>query len=217
MGGTRIDLSDVTALAAYSRLAQGMAKLGAIATKQLNESVTGNSLRVLKVRKSDTGFVPNWFFGSVMTPQGQVTTKSPFVVWAGVLAEDTYELAPQTQGLPELNVGLGVWRLKDALGAEELGIIEALLATLNSTDQTSGWHYKIVNRDKYGPCLLITRSITLIDVHRLANGQDWDDIAADIFNQWSKALLRALQHTTNDGKSNFEQAFYEMTQEAEPV
>jgi hypothetical protein len=52
-----------------------------------------------------------------------------------------------------------------------------------------------------------------MDVHHLARGGDWDDIASDFFYQRCEAMLTILTSLTGDGMTTMEKALHAITGE----
>ncbi|WP_258195340.1 PD-(D/E)XK nuclease family protein [Pseudomonas japonica] len=216
MSGTRVDLADIVAQPAYDRLQEGMKNLGAIGTKALSESLRSATVApdLLKFRKPSGDLSPPKFFGGVMTPIGGTINESAMVLWCGVIARSAFGLAPIHTGLPELIVGLGIWKYEGDIEPEQ----EVLLRRFeNEPVEQPGlpdWHVTIHKRDNYGPYVFINSRLSLMDVHQLAQGRDWDDIASDFFHQRTEAMLTILTTPLAEGASTMEQALYAITGEA---
>ena len=216
MSGTRIELADIVSQPAYDRLREGMSKLGVRGTKALGESLqtlSGGGLGVLRVRRPGGDLAPPQFFGGVMTADGGKTGDSSFVLWCGVTARAAYELGPRHSGLPELTVGLGIWRYEGALEPEHEALLDRLVIDLNQKTGSSAWQCEVYNRDHNGPCVLVNTRATLMEVHQWAEGGDWDDLASDFYAQRSKVLLEALAQSSDTGATTLDRALYCITGE----
>jgi hypothetical protein len=216
MSGIRIELADIVAQPAYDRLHNAMSKLGAIGSRSLGEVLQSqklNALAALQLRSSGGELAPPRYFGGLMTNDGAKATSSPFALWCGVLAKCAYQLEPQSEGLPELTVGLGIWRWEAALEPEEESLLSDFLCILSQSTAPSLWKYQVIDRDRNGPCILISTSCTLIALHQLAQGRDWDDLANDFYTRHVAALLEALVKPSGMKKMSFEKALREITRE----
>jgi hypothetical protein len=216
MNGTRLELGDIVAQPAYDRLFSAMTALGATGSRALGEILrTGAAatLSILRARAAGGELAPPRFFGGLMTNEGARASDSPFAVWCGVLAKTAYQLEPQNAGLPELSVGLGIWRWEGPLEPAHVELLAGLIRTLEQKTAPSVWRYQLVNRDRYGPNVLISTNCTLIEVHQLSQGGDWDDLANDFYIRHVGALLEALAQPVGPAKVSLESALYEITGE----
>jgi hypothetical protein len=175
MSGIRIELADIVAQPAYDRLHDAMSKLGTIGSRALAEVLQSQRIAapaILQMRSSGGELTPPRYFGGLMTNDGAKATISSFALWCGVLAKSAYLLEPQSEGLPELTVGLGIWRWEAALEPEEESLLSDFLRILSQSTAPSLWKYQVIDRDRNGPCILISTSCTLIALHQLAQGRD---------------------------------------------
>ena len=214
MGGTRIELADIVAQPAYDRLREGMSKLGAIGTKALGESLRAipvDSLDVLRVGRPGGELAPPRFFGGVMTANGETTANSSFVLLCGVIARAAYEFEPRHSDLPELAIGLAIWRYAGALENQQKSLLDKLINDLNQTAESLAWQCEVYERDGYGPCVLVNTRASLMDMYQMAKGEDWDDLVDEFFSQGSKALLEALTLPSDAPATTLVRALYDFT------
>ncbi|SDU19549.1 hypothetical protein SAMN04490197_3713 [Pseudomonas orientalis] len=216
MSGTRIDLADIVALPAFDRLQEGMRKLGAVGLKSLSESLksAGDAVPAeLQFRKPTGPLSPPAFFGGSLTPAARATTDSNLVLLCGVIARPAYELMPAHTGLPDLIVGIGIWKYAGCLEPEQQALLEEFVRSLSDQLGSPNWHLTVHERDSYGPVIEVSSRLSLMDVHYLAKGGDWDDIASDFFHQRCEAMLTILASVTGDGMATMEKALHAITGE----
>ncbi len=193
MQGTRIQLSDIIALPAYERLQEGLYGLGSIAQNQLSAGVTNNAWWHLRVPNGNAfgSFVAPYFHGWIMTPAGKKTNDSKIVLWAGVLSGEAYELEPVCSGIPDLSVGIAFWSQVKFDSPDFRSHLEVLQQKLNQS--TPGMQWKVEWKpETHSPengfgCL--RADLSLIDLHRIAGEDFWDDSAAEFFKRALEGLL----------------------------
>lgn len=109
------------------------------------------------------------------------------------------------EGLPELNIGVGVWG--DSI--DFVGPDEALMSQLEQSipSGTDGqWAWRVDNQASYGaPIYIFSTRFTFIDMFSVANGKDWDETAEMFFKARSQELLEALSSPRiSDGEAFIE-------------
>lgn len=198
MSGTRIDLDDIIALPAYERLTSGLKKLGEIASRTLQEEIRLVETSVLSEPHGGTSgdFGSPNFFGRIMTDDGKKAHDSMFVLWCGVISSPMYGvIRPDTNGIPDISAGMGVWASKSKMVSENgQNIIDGLVTDLNKLSNIS-WQTKTSqdpNSDDRVVCEVYARR-SLIDVYRQADGGDWDDAVRDFFRMACQVLLPEMQ------------------------
>lgn len=214
MRGTRINLADIVAMPAYDRLQEGMSKLGALGDKALSESLrcAGNAAPAVFQLKKPTGpLAAPSFFGAALTPGAHLTSNSDALLLCGVIARQAYELQPLHAGLPDMVVGLFIWKYEGGLEPEQQSLLEAFVTALNDRLGACAWQLTLHERDAYGPLIEVSSRLSLMDVHHLARGDDWDDIASDFFHQRCAAMLAVLASAPGDGTSTMEKALHAIT------
>ncbi|GLO50518.1 hypothetical protein PPUN110474_19180 [Pseudomonas putida] len=216
MSGTRIDLADIVVLPAFDRLQEGMRRLGAIASKALSESLrSGGDVAPAKLqfRKPTGPLSPPAFFGGTLTPAARTTTDSSLVFLCGVIARQAYELLPANPGLPDLIVGLGIWKYECGLEPEQRTLLEKFVRSLGDHLGSPDWHLTIHERDAYGPVIEVSSRLSLMGVYHLAKDDDWDDVASDFFHQRCETMLAMLTSLAGDGAVTMETALHALTGE----
>lgn len=196
MSGTRINLSDIIALPAFERLQSGMQALGELGRKALTGCAGGDAWAGLRVPRGWTSgdFVEPAFYGALMTPGGVRAHSADLVLWCGVLAGEAYVVAPHIGGIPELSVGLALWASTAGPDDAELtAVASTLAATLAEATPNMTW--RIVRQpnpadDALG-VLVVQTDLSLIELHRLAGEDFWDEPARGFFVAATDALLAA--------------------------
>ena len=198
MSGTRIDLGDIIAMPAYERLTSGLKKLGEVASQTLQEEIQAAETSVLKEPRggSSGDFVSPNFFGRIMTNDGIKAHDSLFILWCGVIAFPMYGvIRPETNGIPDVSVGVGVWASKNKMDLENgQHIFDELVSDLNKLPNLS-WQTG-ASQDPFVDARVVCEVYTrrsLIDVYRQADGGDWDDAVRDFFHMACKVLLPEMQ------------------------
>lgn len=201
MNGTRIALADITSYPAYLRLMEGLSKLGRIGANRLSLQLQGANLQQLRTPRggSSGDFVWPTFHGVNLSEGGARCHDAQFIFWSGVVAGSIYEhIAPATEGIPDLSVGVGLWFWEPSDKGE--AIMNQMLERLKEETGTP-WQFSRHLRDNRGPVALLWTRRSLIDLHVQAEGGDLDDYAKDFFEMHCRALIQALDERGEDGDS----------------
>lgn len=183
MSGTRIALSDIIALPAFERLRTGMRGLGTLARRELPRQAGGQGWRGLGVPGYTFGsFNEPQFFGVIMTPEGVKADDAAVVLWCGVLASKACEIAPHTQGIPELSVGLGAWTEFTKNDSRALELTIQLPELFASSAPEMNWSVDWKPRE--------SNAIAVAAVHRIDYLLTWN--CRHIDNATKKPIIRAI-------------------------
>lgn len=198
MSGTRIALEDITAYPAYQRLTEGLYGLGKIAENQLKLALQHVDLQSLRApRGGGSGnFVSPIFFGWTLTNEGLKPDDAHLILWSGIVAGEIYgHIKPQTAGIPDLSVGIGLWCGPDQVSEHDREALQALLDQLNQRQSVARWSLGISDWWQHregGHVIQLCARRALIEVHIQAGGDDLDDIASEFFRTQCAALLEVL-------------------------
>lgn len=197
MSGTRIALEDITAYPAYQRLTEGLSNLGKIAENQLKLALQHVDLQSLKAPRGGGSGYFTWpiFFGWTLTNEGLKPDDAHLILWSGIVAGEIYgHIKPQTAGIPDLSVGIGLWCGLDQVSEHDREVLQALVDQLNQRQSVARWSLSIANwqRRDGGHVIQLCVRRALIEVHIQAGGGDLDDIASEFFRAQCATLLEVL-------------------------
>jgi hypothetical protein len=193
MTGTRIELSDIIALPAFHRLQNGLRGLAALAQKELTANANGMAWRSFRVPRgwASGEFNEPSFFGGLMTTEGRRADDTAFILWHGVLASHAYQLSPHVDGIPELSVGFGVWTERPLGDPSCIVLATALKQALQAKTPNMQWSVTWERMHEGEDCglLLVHTGLSLIELHKHAGEEFWDDQARSFFHTAGAALF----------------------------
>lgn len=193
MTGTRIVLSDIIALPAFQRLQKGLRGLAAIARKEFISLTDDQAWRSFRVPRGGVSgdFNEPQFFGISMTSNGIRAHESCFVLWCGILASSAYQLSPHIDGIPELSVGFGVWTDLPLNDQGCISLTATLRHELNMLTPNMKWtvDWRATDEQNSDGILFVHTQLSLIELHKQAGDDFWDDQARLFFKTASFALL----------------------------
>lgn len=195
MGSIDLRESDMVALPALRRLETAFGQMGALAVREASYALhASNSAGLIPCGGTiaDRGdFRSPWFFGEVLTKNGEPFNSSAFVAWAGVMTADVDWISPVNPNIPEVSVGLALWCELPTFDGPDARSLEAFQASVASICP-GDWNWQRLGRTENGPVMVFSSRILFTEAWHDAHAASWDDWAAKFFRAQLSALLAVL-------------------------
>ena len=111
------------------------------------------------------------------------------------MTNSIYEvIRPETYGIPELSVGLAIWIPKsDPANCEKGELLFKRIADSLNNQLPDLWQLAASEDSRNRLIFHIFTRRSLIDIHKQAGEDDWDDVVVDFFHTSCKSILPEIK------------------------